>query len=132
MSNPVSYNDWGIAVSELLALAGTCMEKEKRHPYYKWWQAGVTVEEAAVKILGTEVDAEIAPTFEFICHLRRTPDGRVLLLGLPKGNLPIADSLMPDMGDAGSVIRISFPELVDRTEYGKGKSHLDIIEEGFS
>lgn len=73
-------------------------------------------------------------TFDFVCHLRRTPDGRVLLIGLPKGNEPIADELMPELGDAGGVFEISFTEhlIHDRTEYGKGKTFLDIIEGGLS
>lgn len=73
-------------------------------------------------------------TFEFVCHFRRTPDGRVLLLGLPKHNEPIADQLMPDMGDAGGLFALTFPkhQIHDRTEFGKGRTWLDLVEDGFS
>jgi hypothetical protein len=45
------YNDWGIAVSEILLLAGTCVEREPYKPYYQMWKDGVTPEEAARRIL---------------------------------------------------------------------------------
>lgn len=75
---------------------------------------------------------ETPDTYDFVLHLRRLTDGRVLLLGLPKGNEPIADDLMPGMGDAGAVVGLYIPrgQVHDRTREGVGKTYIDLIEEG--
>jgi hypothetical protein len=56
------FNDWNIEVCEQLAHFGTTPERERRVPYYEWWNKGVHPAVAAKCIITGETPDEVSNT----------------------------------------------------------------------